>query len=208
LFCREAAVCSIKYGNEVDFEGLDCCFSVIESMVSWGCYLIVQSISFVKSYDVSLSNQCCTGLMPAFCRSSYSSSYPLINDSYFLFFIATALIVFESKSYMTSTYAFPCPDVVENFPGKSVAIIPFNRIPAMAVYIRPLFGVLFLQGHISLKNRTYCPVLKASTSPFKSRCHLIYLTGFRLLPQYWGRILGSFFYGGVSPSKIGPIAPY
>jgi hypothetical protein len=34
------------------------------------------------------------------------------------------------------------------------------------------------------------------------------LTGFLLLPQYWGRILGSFFYGGVSPSKIGPIAPY
>jgi hypothetical protein len=34
------------------------------------------------------------------------------------------------------------------------------------------------------------------------------LTGFRLLPQYWGWILGSFFYGGVSPSKIGPIAPY
>jgi hypothetical protein len=34
------------------------------------------------------------------------------------------------------------------------------------------------------------------------------LTGFRLLPQYWGRILGSFFYRGVSPSKIGPIAPY
>jgi hypothetical protein len=33
------------------------------------------------------------------------------------------------------------------------------------------------------------------------------LTGFRLLPQYWGRILGSFFYRGVSPSKIGLIAP-
>jgi hypothetical protein len=33
-------------------------------------------------------------------------------------------------------------------------------------------------------------------------------TGFRLLPQYWGRILGSFFHGGVSPSKIGPLAPY
>jgi hypothetical protein len=29
-----------------------------------------------------------------------------------------------------------------------------NRIPAMAVYIRPLFGVLFLRGHISLKKRT------------------------------------------------------
>jgi hypothetical protein len=30
----------------------------------------------------------------------------------------------------------------------------FNRIPAMAVYIRPLFGVLFLRGHFSLKNRS------------------------------------------------------
>jgi hypothetical protein len=29
-----------------------------------------------------------------------------------------------------------------------------NRIPAMAVYIRPLFGVLFLRGHFSLKNRS------------------------------------------------------
>jgi hypothetical protein len=27
-----------------------------------------------------------------------------------------------------------------------------NRIGAMAVYIRPLFGVLFLRGHFSLKN--------------------------------------------------------
>jgi hypothetical protein len=32
--------------------------------------------------------------------------------------------------------------------------ICFNRIPAMAVYIRPLFGVIFLRGHISLKNWT------------------------------------------------------
>jgi hypothetical protein len=33
------------------------------------------------------------------------------------------------------------------------------------------------------------------------------LTGFQLLPQYWGRILGSFFYGGISSSKNGHIAP-
>jgi hypothetical protein len=50
-----------------------------------------------------------------------------------------------------------------------------NRIPAMAVYIRPLFGVIFLQGHISLKNWTYCPVLRDSTSPFKGTCLLITL---------------------------------
>jgi hypothetical protein len=35
----------------------------------------------------------------------------------------------------------------------------------------------------------------------------ILLTGFRLLPQYWGREKVVLFYGGVSPSKIGPIAP-
>jgi hypothetical protein len=36
----------------------------------------------------------------------------------------------------------------------------------------PLFGVLFLRGHISLKNRSYRPRLRASTSPFKSTCLL------------------------------------
>jgi hypothetical protein len=51
----------------------------------------------------------------------------------------------------------------------------FNRIHAMAVYVRPLFGVLFLQGRFSLKNRSYCPLLRASTSPFKSTCLFIYL---------------------------------
>jgi hypothetical protein len=45
----------------------------------------------------------------------------------------------------------------------------------MAVYIRPLFGVIFLQGHISLKNWTYCPVLRDSTSPFKGTYLLITL---------------------------------
>jgi hypothetical protein len=30
----------------------------------------------------------------------------------------------------------------------------------------PLFGVIFLRGHISLKNRTYCPILRESTSQF------------------------------------------
>jgi hypothetical protein len=39
----------------------------------------------------------------------------------------------------------------------------------------PLFGVIFSRGHISLKNWTYCPVLKDSTSPFKGTCLLITL---------------------------------
>jgi hypothetical protein len=97
-------------------------------------------------------------------------------------------------------------------------------------------GVLFLRGCISLKNRSYCPLLGASTSPFKSTCLLIRLTAFKLLshiwerkkgsffkgeflPQKWdysfqamlpymGAKKGSFFYGAGSPLKIGLIAPY
>jgi hypothetical protein len=36
----------------------------------------------------------------------------------------------------------------------------------------------------------------------------IILTGFLLWRQYWRHFWGSFFYGGISPSKIGLIAPY
>jgi hypothetical protein len=43
----------------------------------------------------------------------------------------------------------------------------------------PLFGVLFLQGHISLKNWTYCPILRESATPYKRTCLLIRLTGKR-----------------------------
>jgi hypothetical protein len=41
-----------------------------------------------------------------------------------------------------------------------------NRIQAMVPLTAPLFGVLFLRGHISLKNRTYCPILRDSASPY------------------------------------------
>jgi hypothetical protein len=53
--------------------------------------------------------------------------------------------------------------------------VTLNRIPTMAVYIRPRLGGLFLRGCISLKNWSYCPLLRHSTSPFKSTCLLIYL---------------------------------
>jgi hypothetical protein len=50
-----------------------------------------------------------------------------------------------------------------------------NRIPVMAPILAPLLGFLFLRGHISLKNWSYRPILRASTSPFKSTCLLIRL---------------------------------
>jgi hypothetical protein len=43
----------------------------------------------------------------------------------------------------------------------------------MAPILAPLLGLLFLRGHISLKNWSYRPLLRASTSPFKSTCLLI-----------------------------------
>jgi hypothetical protein len=77
--------------------------------------------------------------------------YP-INDSFFLFLIATALMVFESKSYITMTYEFPCPDVVGNLPGRSVAIMPFNSFQAMAPLTGHEKGIHFWGEHISIKN--------------------------------------------------------
>jgi hypothetical protein len=50
-----------------------------------------------------------------------------------------------------------------------------NRIQAMVPLMAPLFGVIFLRGHIFLKNWTYCPLLRESASPFKSTCLLITL---------------------------------
>jgi hypothetical protein len=34
-----------------------------------------------------------------------------------------------------------------------------NNFPVMAVILRPTFGGIFFRGHISPKNRTYCPLL-------------------------------------------------
>jgi hypothetical protein len=52
-----------------------------------------------------------------------------------------------------------------------------NRIPVMAPILVPIFGVLFLRGCFSLKNWTYCPVLRVSATPFKSTCLFTTLKG-------------------------------
>jgi hypothetical protein len=46
--------------------------------------------------------------------------------------------------------------------------ITFNSSPAMAPILAPLFGVFFLGGHISLKNRSYRPLLIERACPFKN----------------------------------------
>jgi hypothetical protein len=62
-----------------------------------------------------------------------------------------------------------------SFNRTSTGIDLINRIPIIAPILGTDFRVLFLRGHISLKNRSYCPLLRASTSPFKSTCLLIRL---------------------------------
>jgi hypothetical protein len=47
-----------------------------------------------------------------------------------------------------------------------------NRIPVMVPLTAPLLGS-FLWGHISLKNRTYCPLFRHDTTSFKYTCFLI-----------------------------------
>jgi hypothetical protein len=51
----------------------------------------------------------------------------------------------------------------------------FNSFHAMAVNKRPLLGVHFFRGHISLKNWTICPPFSHDTSSFKDTCLLTYI---------------------------------
>jgi hypothetical protein len=51
----------------------------------------------------------------------------------------------------------------------------FNRIPVITPILGTDFRVLFLRGCISLKHRSYRPLLRDNTSPFKSTCLLITL---------------------------------
>jgi hypothetical protein len=55
------------------------------------------------------------------------------------------------------------------------AFNPVNSFRAMAVILRPLLGVHFIRGHISLKNWTICPDFSHDTSSFKDTCLPIYL---------------------------------
>jgi hypothetical protein len=48
-----------------------------------------------------------------------------------------------------------------------------NRIPVIASILGQRKGVLFSRGCISLKNWSYRPLLRDSTSPFKRTCLLI-----------------------------------
>jgi hypothetical protein len=53
-------------------------------------------------------------------------------------------------------------------------IFDVNSFHVMAPILALLLGLLFLRGHIFLKNWSYRPLLRASTSPFNGTCLFIY----------------------------------
>jgi hypothetical protein len=65
---------------------------------------------------------------------------------------------------------------------------------------RGAFFLIFFIAYILL-------VEKAVTRTSKTLIAGVLLTGFKLLCRYQHCIFGSFFYGGISPSKIGLSAP-
>jgi hypothetical protein len=45
----------------------------------------------------------------------------------------------------------------------------------MAPILAPILGIYFFRGHISLKNRTYCPLFSHDSTSFKDMC--VFLPG-------------------------------
>jgi hypothetical protein len=62
--------------------------------------------------------------------------------------------------------------IVEKING-NLGIDPFIRIPVIAPILGQRKRGPFLRGFISLKNWSYHPLLRDSTSPFKRTCLLI-----------------------------------
>jgi hypothetical protein len=62
----------------------------------------------------------------------------------------------------------------------SVKDLFINSSPAIMPLAASYFGVIFLRGHISLKNGTFFPLFSHDTTFFKSTCHL---TRLKVLPD-------------------------
>jgi hypothetical protein len=78
--------------------------------------------------------------------------------------------------------SFPLDNILLHHEVSAVAINQARRKPNRWVNsfqaIAPLTAHKkgsFFRGHISLKNWTYCPILRDSTTPFKGMCLFIYL---------------------------------
>jgi hypothetical protein len=59
--------------------------------------------------------------------------------------------------------------------NRTIRFEALNSSPAIMPLAALYFGVIFLKGHISLKNGTYCPFFSHDTTFFKSTCFLIRL---------------------------------
>ena len=83
-------------------------------------------ISSIISSGNSISRWWKIGLIPALVRSIKQYLYPCMRDYFVLFLIGTAIILYESKSYITKVYAFPLAEVIGKQRGRSIDIIHFS----------------------------------------------------------------------------------
>jgi hypothetical protein len=104
------------------------------------------------------------------------SSGVLVNDT---IPIGLAVLFFSVVQYAPN---FPIKDKLKHQVSfewlseeKKKKIFPTNSSPAIMPLAALYFGVIFLRGHISLKNGTFCPLSSHDTSSFNNMCLLIYL---------------------------------
>jgi hypothetical protein len=115
---------------------------------------------------------------------------------------------------MFFTFVFPCSELCHIFAFQVLLLLfLFHFIYNTVINTGVQVLLKLLQLHDTLKNSIM--IGKIPSKP-EDLCYLFYgiarnvavLTGFLLWPYIYGHFLGSFFYGGISPSKIGLIAPY
>ena len=82
-------------------------------------------ISSIIYSETSLSRRFKIGFITDPLRSIKQSLYHFMRCCFVLFLIGTSIMLFESKSYITTMYTFPFAEVIGKKPGSSVDIIPF-----------------------------------------------------------------------------------
>jgi hypothetical protein len=74
----------------------------------------------------------------------------------------------EHVQFFAKMHAPTISIISKNMKGCTDAEV--NRTPVTVPLTGQLFGVIFLRGHISLKNRSYRPLLIERACPFKNMC--------------------------------------
>jgi hypothetical protein len=112
------------------------------------------------------------------CRAYFDRKYNTFEasqDSLAIAGIANSVHQVQDLEQATRSGFISIQDKQEEQDARNARQEAINSFQAIVPLTGQEKGVLFLRGCISLKNRSYRPLLRASTSPFKSTCLLIKL---------------------------------